>query len=313
MSIVIQVMPTMECEPPQSTISEYANQKSPTGPESWASGERSVRSYVSILDEHDLDPTFFIHPEVAEYHAELFRDLEADGACLGLHVHPYKLDPEYTSDLGVYSEAVQTEILRRAVDQWEAAIGHHPRVIRTGGCSANDNTFRVLESLGFVGGSVSVPGCVWPAYAAAWVGAEPYPHRAHRQYRLMRGKSEFIEVPYLTDFSRPTHTNEFDRSRGYEPPYLAGESQDSDLHETTGYPVGSITEHLVSRFVSDGPAVPTFAPHVHNNVDFGQQGSPAAQNVEIVMRTLRACESDLDIEAVSATLASVIETTRAIV
>ena len=109
----------------------------------------------------------------------LLLEMQRSGACLGMHLHPYKFDPiKYPRDLGAFTAGQQVEMIAAASEVWSDALGQPPRFFRGGVYSANDATFGVLLDLGFEGGSLSVPGRVLPRAMAIWAGAELYPHRA---------------------------------------------------------------------------------------------------------------------------------------
>ena len=81
----IKVVLTMDCEPTLATSHPRA-----TGPVDWRAGEDAVLGYVSIAAQYGLPVTLFVHPEAAVAQSALFQELEARGACLGLHMHPWK-------------------------------------------------------------------------------------------------------------------------------------------------------------------------------------------------------------------------------
>lgn len=297
MTQTVWFMPTMDCEPPKPTVSDHANTKSVTGPTSWEESEAAIRGYVSLLDEYGHVPTLFVHPEVAAYHDDLFRELDNTGVCLGLHLHPYKFDEDYRDDLGAYPEPEQRSLIADALEVWESALGTHPRYFRGGVFSANDSTIGILEDLGFTGGSLSDPGRVKPTAQAVWAGAEPYPHHAHRGFRLLAGDAEFVEVPYLGDFTRPVHSSPFDREQGYETIYL-----DSPID----YDRPAVTRNLIERFRTDTPAVPTLVPNTHNRSNYSQSDHPSVGYLRDVMATLDECESTGDMTVQSATIETII-------
>jgi hypothetical protein len=75
----IKVVMTMDCEPTTATSHPQA-----TGPANWSAGEDAVRGYVKIAASYGLPVTLFVHPEAAVGQSALFRELENNGACLGL-------------------------------------------------------------------------------------------------------------------------------------------------------------------------------------------------------------------------------------
>ena len=85
-------------------MTPYAAQMSGSGPIDYRESERSIRGYVETAAAHGFPTTLFAHPEVALGNMELLLALEEQGACLGLHLHPYKLKGQkYRCDLGAYS------------------------------------------------------------------------------------------------------------------------------------------------------------------------------------------------------------------
>ena len=146
----IKVVMTMDCEPTTATSHPQA-----TGPANWSAGEDAVRGYVDIAAGHGLPVTLFVHPEAAVAQSALFRELENKGACLGLHMHPWKYSlwrhhgHKYLAHYGGLSAIEQQEILQESSTIWAEAIGHRPYYFRPGTFSANDAIFQVLATQGF--------------------------------------------------------------------------------------------------------------------------------------------------------------------
>src|SRR5690606_19128288 len=114
-------------------------------------------------------------------------ELEGQGACLGLHLHPWKFgDGTYRAHFGGLTEAQQRAALSEAIALWQRAIGRRPRYFRPGTFSANDASYRVLVDLGFRGGSIAAPGRVYPDLSSIWTGAEKDPHRPHATFRQLK-------------------------------------------------------------------------------------------------------------------------------
>ena len=173
----------------------------------------------------------------------LLLELQREGACLGMHLHPYKLKGgRWHWDLGSYRADEQVELITEAIKAWSDAIGQHPSYFRGGVFSANDDTFGVLVELGFQGGSVSCPGRVLPSAFAVWAGAELYPHRAHLGFRQAEGASDFVEVPISVDVTRPT--DQGDRHEvGFEWPYVPSRR----------YDLGAVVRNVLDRAAEDSP------------------------------------------------------------
>jgi hypothetical protein len=221
----VSVILTMDCEPALFELSALAKQLSGSGPATYEQGERSIRGYVEAADNEGYPVTLFAHPEVARAQTDLLLELQSAGACLGMHLHPYKFDDRrYPRDLGGFDGDQQRALLCDATEVWSEALGQHPRYFRGGVFSANDDTFGVLADLGFEGGSLSCPGRVLPQAMAVWAGAELYPHRANLSFRQISGDSDFIEVPISVDTSRPMARGDRHEA-GFEWPYIPRNSQ----------------------------------------------------------------------------------------
>lgn len=189
----LYVVFTMDCE----RIRAFSP---PGGPEDWNISERAISGFAETLVENSLIGTFFIVPETAERHAKLFLELEQRGFELGMHYHTQSfLDGRYQRYLGECSYEEQYEQLKAAKGYWEKALERDVETFRPGNCSASDDTFQVLEELGFRQGSTYIPDRNMPKYAAVWVGAYPYPHHTHSSNRLIPGNMEYFEVPMTAD------------------------------------------------------------------------------------------------------------------
>ncbi len=107
----ISVVITMDCEPSTATSHPKA-----TGPRDWAMGERAVLGYAGIAKEYGFPCTFFVHPETILAQADLFRQLEREGHCVGLHMHPWKYSywryrgERYRAHFGDLSDAEATAL-----------------------------------------------------------------------------------------------------------------------------------------------------------------------------------------------------------
>ena len=282
---------TMDCETARSDLTPYAIRMSGSGPVDYRESGRSIRAYVETAASNGFPVTLFAHPEVASENTELLLELREQGACLGLHLHPYKFKGgKYKYDLGAYSAGEQSGIVSEAMQVWESALGSPPRYFRAGYFSANDETFGVLKELGFAGGSLSNPGRVLPGHHSVWAGAEPYPHRADLECRLTRGTSEFVNVPVSGAFGRPVkrgHAGE----RGYEWPYVP--------HK---YPHGEVIRDVLDRFSTELPRFGTIVADSHNDQDYSDPEHPARRNLEVIIRSIRDICKQMEMRAVGVTL-----------
>lgn len=301
----VALVPTMDCEPPGPEISEHARSKSKTGPPNWDFSEQAIRGFADRCTEFDLTPTLFVHPQVGERHRDLFLELDADGACLGLHVHPYKFDEDYPEDLGAYPAAAQRELLGAAVERWEAIFGDHPGYFRGGVYSANDVTMPVLDDLGFAGGSLSTPGRVKPAAAAVWAGAPLDPHRGHAGFRLVPGDLDFVNVPLTVDPSRTAQSGHVGQG-GYESLYVSDVEAEALAPDPEPYDLAAVTRNTLGRIAREEPPSPALVTNTHNNMDYADADHRAVENLWTVVETATAFCENSDLDLVSGTLADVV-------
>lgn len=296
----------MDCEPPESDISSYAHRKSSSGPDDYAESERSITGYVDVLERYGYTPTLFVHPRVAERQREFLIDLRERGVCLGLHLHPYKMDEAYRHDLGFYRYSTQRALLTEATDRWKNAMGRHPEYFRPGVFSANDSTFGLLEELGYSGGSVSSPGRVLPSAAAVWAGARYDPHRAHRGFRQLAGEADFVNVPMTVDSASPIQ-NGHANQRGYQSLYVSAVEEEEVNPDATRYDFDAMVENVVDRFESDRPTHPVVLTNTHNNMNYCDADHPATENLETVLDGLENLSSRRDVSLSSGTIESVVD------
>ena len=269
----IYVAITMDCERGRGDTHPEAS-----GPKDFAASERYVRSYADLAGAHGFPVSFFLHPEVAEGQAGLFLDLERQGACLGLHVHPWKFgDGSYEAHLGGLTEAKQRAVISEAIAVWHRAIGRRPRYFRPGTFSANDTTFQVLVDLGFRGGSVSAPGRVYQDLNSIWTGAVKDPHRADAAFRQRRGSLDFANIPLTHDYSKLEDVNGRRFYRDLRPDY-----EDADYEK--------IANNIVEQIVERQPAIPLITMVTHNDHDYSDPDDRVRRNYDVVLNEIdRAC------------------------
>ena len=300
MSADVNVVFTMDCEPALFECSPLAIELSGTGPPTHEFGERSIRAYVEAVNREGYPATLFAHPEVAVAQTALLLELQDVGACLGMHLHPYKFDPVgYPRDLGYFAAEQQTELISAATKVWSDALGQHPRFFRGGVYSANDAIFGVLLRLGFEGGSLSVPGRVLPRAMAIWAGAELYPHRANLAFRHIKGDSDFIEVPMSSDTSRPMESGELGE-QGLEWPYIPSRS----------YNHPAIVKNVIARGIDDVATFPTYVTNTHQDQDYADPNHPASVNLRTIFRTLQETASEFGVKLAGRTIAEMSDLVR---
>lgn len=297
----IRIAVTMDCEPTTATSHPTA-----TGPKDWALGERAVRGYADIAASYGFPVTFFIHPEAAQAQADLFKQLRAQGACLGLHMHPWKYalwrhqGRRFLAHYGELSENEQRALLSESGALWQEAFGDWPKYFRPGTFSANDAIFKVLAELGFRGGSCSVPGRMMPEMRAIWSGAEPDPHRANDRFRQIRGGLDFVNMPVSVDLSLLLEAR---LGRRLHPDMRP----DIDWEAQYGVTYATIAANLVAQMQQRAPAVPTICFISHNHYDYCDPSDPASIRLKESLDALCAACHDAGIQPVGATLEQVVE------
>jgi peptidoglycan/xylan/chitin deacetylase (PgdA/CDA1 family) len=237
--------------------------------------------------------SLFVHPEAALAHAAQLREMAGRGATLGLHIHPYKFDPErYRAHFGELRAEAQRAIVSEGAALWRHAIGERPLYFRPGTFSANDATFPVLAELGFIGGSCSCPGRVFPELYAVWAGAPADPHRAHAVFRQRPGTLDFANLPLSVDLTQLRDGGANQQLWDLRPDYL-----------TADYP--RIAGNIVGQIARRDPAVPMVMIVSHNDNDYTNPDDRVARNLRRSLdAVVAACRAE-GLEPVGATVASV--------
>lgn len=291
----IYVLITMDVEP---ALPEGERPEGASGPRNYVESERFIRGYARRAAAHGYPVSYMLHPEVTEHHADLFLELEAEGACLGLHLHPWKFaDGHYQAHFGGLSAEMQAAILSEATAVWYGHMGKRPRYFRPGTFSANDSTFGVLDRLGFLGGSVSIPGRVYPDLNAVWAGATLDPHRGHGSFRQVPGDLDFVNIPLSVDISGLEDRN--GRQFHWD---LRPDWQSADYSR--------IARNIVSQVRARAPRVPVVHMVTHNDNDYGDDNDRVCRNFESVLAEIGAAIREAGAEPVGATFADVVAMVR---
>lgn len=295
----IKVVLTMDCEPTTATSHPAA-----TGPADWVAGEDAVRGYVEIAAQYGLPVTLFVHPEAAVAQASMFRELESKGACLGLHMHPWKYafwrhqGKKYLAHYGGLSVTEQKDLLAESSAIWAEAIGHRPEYFRPGTFSANDAIFQVLQSQGFRGGSCTAPGRFIPEMQAIWVGGQPDPHRANPNFRQALGALDFANMPLSADFSKSLSGP-------------AGRSMYADFRPDVDWPgqydvsYRTIATNIVAQVRERAPAVPVLNAITHNHYAYRDTADPVYRRLRVMLDEMMAACDAAGVKSVGSTLKDV--------
>jgi hypothetical protein len=269
----------MDCEPANTHISEHALKMSNSGPGDYILSERSIDGYIEILEENNLPVTLFIHPEIAKEHKKLLINYDSEKVCFGMHIHPYKLtNSNYKFDLGAYSYEDQYNIIKNAGEKWRESMGYNPLFFRAGYFSANDNTYAVLDNLGYIGGSVSIPGRILPSHYSIWAGTEPFPHRANLYFRQSVGKSNFIEIPVSVDFKNKVKNGDAGE-KGYEWLYITSRNYDHSR----------IVKNILKSYTEENRNIySTLVIDTHNDVDYSNKKTDSSNKLQEIIDNIES-------------------------
>jgi hypothetical protein len=265
----IYVAMSMDCERARDFTHPDAS-----GPKDFAASADWVRAYAARAGEYGFPITYFLHPEVATGQAEVFLELEREGACLGLHLHPWKFgDGKYKAHFGGLSRDQQLAAVSEASALWQQAMGRRPDYFRPGTFSANDSTFGVLVELGFRGGSISAPERIYPDLNSIWTGAVKDPHRPHPHFRQWRGDLPFANLPHTHDYSTLYTLKSRRFYRDLRPDYL-----DADYR--------FIADNIVRQIIERAPAIPMITMDTHNDHDYTDPQDRVCGNYITMLREL---------------------------
>lgn len=269
------VVVTMDCEKPNDSGNERVS-----GPTSWSDSERFISGYAKVAESFGYPVSFFIHPEVAKPHAELFLSLETRGCNIdGLHLHPWKYRPDgFRSHFGHLEAHAQFTLVRQAMEDYRAAFSRQPRYFRPGTFSANDATASVLIELGFIGGSLSVPGRIFPDLGAVWAGCPADPHLMDGAFRLRPGSLPFANMPLTVDLSR---TRKSDR-RVWHPDLRPDQ-------EETDFP--GLVDRIVTQIIRRDSPIKVINIVTHNDNDYSDPQNRVRRNFSQTLTSIaRSCE-----------------------
>ncbi len=268
-----------------------------SGPKNNAEGARRVSEYMEVLGDYGYKPTFFIHPELGAEQAELFLELQTQGACLGLHIHAAKFaEGKYKYELGAHSFEQQKEIIDMGAEMFENYFGFRPDIFRPGCFSANDYTYKVLDELGFKGGSICIPGRIWMERYCVWSGACPHPHFANCNMRQAEGDSTFVEIPLSVDRTQLVrHPLGFEHYFDLRPgDVYTNENVVPRDHK-------QVLKNIIKQLVNDKPVLKTIVIDVHNDRNFKDLSTTPARQLKTVLDNLKPELEKYSMTPVSAT------------
>jgi len=254
-------------------------------------GARAIRGLGEILATVGMRATYVVIPGDMAVHAPMYRELEAQGHEIGLHLHPG--EQGHGEFLGTCGFDEQVEILREGMDVFAQGMGRNPECFTPGYFSANDHTFPALESVGLRHGLVSCPTRNLPRCACVWGDSPLDVHYPHRHNRALRGDVDFVDVPVTID----------PQSRmwgGAHPQDLRVELVDAKNHFYT-------IEKAGERQLDAGDAVPVkyLKALTHNVFDYASDSDFRRQTLLGMVEAVRAICERCEVEVVPATTAQI--------
>lgn len=188
-------------------------------PPDWQFSERSIRRFDEALRGEGFVATYFIVPENARVHRDMWLELAERRNELGLHLHPQGFhDGRWGRFFGEYDARTQIRLLREAGDAWADALGCRSRVFRPGNFSGGPSVFPTLLAAGFVAGSVSLPERVRPELGAHWRAS---PHSCVLVPADASRTEAFMEIPVSS-------STEVVNGDQHDPPHLRVEATSMD-------------------------------------------------------------------------------------
>ena len=256
-----------------------------------ALGERALQGVREICAASGWKATFVVIPSDMRAHAARYRDLEAEGHEVGLHVHPG--EQGYAEFLGVYGFDEQVQILTEAAAVFADHMNRPPVCFTPGYFSANDHTFAALEAAGLRHGTVSCPTRNLPQCACVWGSSPMGAHYPHRHNRCLQGEVDFVDVPMTID----------PESRlwgGAHPQDLRVELVDAKNHYYT-------IEKAVKRQLEPRDTTPVKYIKVltHNIFDYAEERDFRRQTLLGIIDASRRICADQEAELVPATTADI--------
>lgn len=276
---------SIDCELPPNT--EYTGpERRPffSGPRTWEVAEDSVRGFIERMADLGCGAgaSLFAYPDVARHQQRLFRELADSGVEIALHLNGLRysrLMGAQAKWLGEMSDREQREAMKIGKDDLENTLGRPCPGYRACYGSANLDTMRLCDELGFLWSSNSSQR-YRPEFFANWSGSWPYPHHASSHSNLICGDLRLFEIPVTVGL-----TVYYDESLR-QPLDLRVETPPERLGERREKIRAVIEENTVEM---DRRAIPvrTVIGASHNTNPYGDRSTHQSQNLEWIVRHTR--------------------------
>lgn len=282
---------SIDCETPRDT-------DFPNAAESWDAAESSTRGFVELMDKSGVrdGASLFVYPDVATHQKALYREMADAGIEVALHLNGLRYSRLTGTDakwLGAMSHDEQHNALKWAKSDLEDAMGRPCLGYRACYGSANNDTFPILEDLGFTWAS-NASSRYRPEFHSTWWGSWRYPHHASRKSMLVPGDLKLYEIP-LTVGITVCYEGNRDQPldlRAEAPVDLVGADREAFRN--------IIAENIVEMQRRDAP-VRAIIGGSHNTRLYGDPDGYERRNVRCVVEYTRAvaAEHGLDFHAAS--------------
>ena len=281
---------SIDCELPSNTKYTGGKEREDflAGPRSWEYAEKATRGFVELMNDIGVleGTSLFVYPDVAKEQKQLYREMADAGVETALHLNGMRysrLDDSKAKWLGAMTYQEQKEAISMAKKDLEEVIGKECTGYRACYGSANDDTFVILEELGFTWAS-NASGRYRLETSANWWGSWPYPHFASAKSKLIPGELDIFEVPVtrgMETFVEDDRNKPFDL-RAESPVEWVGENREL-LRKIVEENIVYMQLMNVPVLVIDGAS--------HNNSEFGDFENYRSQNVRWMVRhTKELCE-----------------------
>lgn len=296
---------SIDCELPVNTPYTGPERRSFFGgPKDWEFAEASVRGFVERMAGLGAaaGTSLFVYPDVARHQQALYREMAAAGVEIALHLNGLRysrLQGDKAKWLGEMSGDEQREALRIAKADLEETLGGPVLGYRACYGSANNDTPRLCDELGFRWAS-NASMRYRPEFFANWSGSWPYAHHASPRSNLICGDLPLFEIPVTVGL-----TVYYDE-RIRQPLDLRVETPPERLGAGREKLRAIIEENIVEM---DRRAVPVRAiiGASHNTNPYGDPATHQAQNVEWAVRHARELADEHRLEFTPASFWQVTE------
>lgn len=148
--------------------------------------------YRPLWDKYNAHPVYFLSPEIllSEECCDIFRSEIEKGAIIGAHLHPEYIEPQMNVEEGRQTKASEfpcsaypTEIERQKIENLtlliEKKLGVRPVWYRAARFGADEDTYKILDELGYKYESSVTPGVDWSDR-----GGVNYKDAPHYKYQI---------------------------------------------------------------------------------------------------------------------------------